>query len=449
MKKSIVSLTVVFIFSLFCLMSSLQIASAAPAPSGIDTIVAIVNEGAITSSQLNEQVRTATKQMQAAHAPLPPPDVLRRKVLDHLIDNELELQAGKKAGVEVDDASVDQAIGRIAEQNHISVGEMQKKLREEGMNYKQYRKEIHDALVINQVQQRGIAPHITVSEQEITDFLTIHGKELAAAQHSQAAVPGIYHVQVMIIPLPEEATSEQIATAKQAAQKVFAQLKGNTDFEHFVATKIGTDLNLQQQDLGWRKLSQLPDLYIKQVQNLQPGGLIGPIRAPNGFHIIKLADSRGGSAPTTTAHVMVETPVRHILIKSNPLQSDEQIKTRIARLRASILAGTPFEQVAAANSQDPGSVSKGGDIGWVTVGALDPAFETMMNQTKVGQISFPFKSQFGWHILQVLDRKSRHDPEGIRRDQAKQIIFQHKLAVELQRWLLLQRNTGYVKVLIQ
>ena len=148
----------------------------------------------------------------------------------------------------------------------------------------------------------------------------------------------------MIIPLPEEATSEQIATAKQAAQKVFAQLKGNTHFEHFVATKIGTDLNLQQQDLGWRKLSQLPDLYIKQVQNLQPGGLIGPIRAPNGFHIIKLADSQGGSAPTTTAHGMVETHVRHILIKSNPLQSDEQIKTRIARLRASILAGTPFDQ---------------------------------------------------------------------------------------------------------
>lgn len=343
---------------------------------------------------------------------------------------------------------VDQTIAHIAAQNHISVADMQKQIRAEGMNYKQYRNEIRDALMINQVQQHGIAPRIKISEQEITDFLILHGKEMTAAQHAQAAIPGVYHIQVLIIPLQEQATPEQIADAKQAAQKVRAQLNANTNLETFVATKLGVDLNLQQQDLGWRKLTELPELYVKSIQNLQPGAFSGPILTPNGLHILRLVESHGGGALSPTAQGMVETHVRHILIKSNPLLTDDQIKTRMARLRATILAGTPFEQVAAANSQDPGSATKGGDVGWVTVGALDPAFEGVMNQMKVGQISVPFKSQFGWHILQVLDRKTRQTPD-VKRDQAKQILLQHKIAVELKHWLQLQRNTGYIKVLIQ
>lgn len=451
MKYLIAPVRIIFVLSLFWLLQCCQIAMAESGPVGLDAIVAVINDGAITSSQLNDQLRLAIRQLEATHTPIPPRDVLRKKVLDHMIDNELQLQAAKKTGIEVDDAAVDKAIAHIAEQNHVSIGVLQKKLQEEGMNYKQYRKEIHNALVLNEIQQRGIAPRVFVSDQEVTDFLAIHGKELAAAQRQQAvATPGIYHVQIIIVPLPEAATKEQIATTKQEAQKVFAQLNANTNFEQFVTTKIGTDLNLQQQDLGWRKLEQLPDLYIKPVQNMQPGTLMAPIRAPNGFHIIKLAESRGGSVPTAIASPnMVETHVRHILIKSNPLQVDAQMKARLERLRASILAGTPFEQVAAANSQDPGSVGKGGDVGWVTAGALDPAFEAVMNHMKVGQVSMPFKSQFGWHILQVMDRKTRHDPEGLRRNQAKQIVFQQKMNAELQRWLQAQRNTGYVKVLIQ
>lgn len=449
MKKSIASLKIFFIFFLFWFIGGLQIVFAATPPVGLDSIAAIVNNGTITTSQLSEQVRLTIKQLQANHAPVPPIDVLRKKILTQLINDELQLQAAKKVGIEVDNATIDQAIANVAAQNGISVSELQKKLQEEGVNYKQYRKQAHDQLVISQVQQRGIAPHVKVSDQEVTDFLALHGKELTALQHPTPTGSEVYHLLVMVIPLPEEATQEQIATAQQAAQKVFSQLNSNTNFEQFVTTKLGTDLNLQQQDLGWRTLSQLPDLYMKPVQNLQPGTLAGPIRAPNGFHIIKLVESRGGTALAIRPQHLVETHVRHILLKSNPLLTDAQLKTQLQRLRASILAGTPFEQVATANSQDPGSAPKGGDIGWVTPGALDPAFEAVMNQMKPGQISVPFKSQFGWHILQVLDRKTQHDPEILRRDMAKQILFQRKVNTELQRWLQDQRNSGYVKVLIQ
>lgn len=445
MKKLITLLKIVPLFFLCWFISFPQIATAAP----LDSIAAIVNDGTITSSQLSEQVQLTIKQLQANHVPVPPIDVIRKKILEQLIDNELQLQAGKRVGVQVDEATINQTIAHIATQNGISVAELQKKLSEEGINYKKYRKQIHDQLVINQVQQRGIAPHIKVSDQEVADFLALHGKELAAVQHPPAPVAGIYHVQIMIVPLPDGATEEQISTTKQAAQKVFSQLKGDTDFEQFVTTKLGTELNLQQQDLGWRKLTDLPDLYVKSVQGLQPGALTGPIRAPNGFHIIKLVETRGGNAQVAGLKPLVETHVRHILIKSNPLLTDEQLKTQLERLRASILAGTPFEQVATANSQDPGSLTKGGDIGWVTPGALDPAFEAVMNQMKPGQISVPFKSQFGWHILQVLERKTRNDPALIRRDLAKQMIFQRKLNAELQHWLREQRNNGYVKIMIQ
>ncbi len=451
MKNFIHSLKILVVCSLVWCSCALQIANANPV--GLDGIAAVVNDGAITTSQLADKMNFTIKQMRASHTPIPPQNVLKQKLLKQMIDEELQLQAAKKVGIKVDETAVDQAISRVAAQNGVTVGELQKQLQAQGIPYKQYRKEINNALIISQVQQRGLGARVSISDQEVTDFLNLHGRELAAQQRAAKtpAQPGFYHVQVIIIPLQEAATPEQIATGKQAAQKVFAQINENTNLQQFVATKLGTDLNLQQQDLGWRKLTDFPDLYIKLIQTLKPGGVSKPVQAPNGFHILRLAESRGGNseASGSLTQAMVETHVRHILIKTNPLQPDDAVKIQLERLRANILAGTSFEEAATKNSQDPGSVAKGGDIGWVTPGALDPAFEAKMDQMKVGQISTPFKSQFGWHILQVLDRKTKHDPEEIRRSMAKQIIFQRKLNVELERWLQNQRDTGYVKELIQ
>jgi len=418
---------------------------------GLDSIVAVVNDKAITNSQLVAQIQMIKEQLLASHAPVPPPAVLRKKVLNDMIDTQLQMQIAKKAGVEVTDAMVNEAISHIAEQNGLTVAELPAKLKEQGMDYARYRKEIHDQILLSQIQQKAVTPDVKISDQEVADFVATHGKELSkpAATEGAPAPQAVYQIQAVIVPVPETATAAQVAAAKAVAQKALEQLKVGTTPQALVTSELGVKNNLQQSDLGWRNLSQLPDLYMSYVRDLQPGNIAGPIHAPNGFHLLKLVAVRGNNANASPALKYVETHVRHILIKTTPLETDTQVKVRLERLRANILGGEDFSKAAMENSQDQGSVGKGGDLGWVTPGVLVPAFETVMNQTKPGQISQPFKSQFGWHILQVLDRRSIKDNEALRRQRAKEIIFQRKYNEALQRWLHNMRNAEYVKIFEQ
>lgn len=412
---------------------------------GLDAIVATVNDGAITQSQLTAQTKLTIQQLEETHTPIPPLAELRRKVLKQLIDNQLQLQAAKKMGIVVDDAMVNQTIGQIAEQNSITVPQLQAKLREEHMNYDEYRKTIREQITLNQLQQHTVATRVTVSNQEITDFLNTHGKDLQALAAPHQNPNAIYHLVVVLAPVAEGATPEQVTKGKEAAQQALTRMSAGEDVQTLVISPLGISADLQQTDLGWRNLNQLPELYDSYLKNIKPGAVVGPIRTPNGFHVIKLVEARGIAVGPAILPGAVQTHVRHILLKTTPLENDAQVKTRLERLRASILAGTSFAEAASANSQDPGSVSKGGDLGWTMSGTLDPTFEATMSQMKIGQISVPFKSQFGWHILQVLERKAVPKSEGVQREQARQLIFQRKFKVELERWLQTLRKSGYVR----
>lgn len=406
----------------------------------LDKIVAIVNDNAITQSQLNQQITLYRQQLQFAHAPIPAPAILRKQALQNMIDTQLQIQLAKKENITVDDASVTQAITRIAQQNGLTLAQLQSKVAQQGMNYDKYKKEIKKQMIISDLQQREVAPQVVISEQAVTDFLQQHGKQLLAAQSAapatQSSQPALYHVIDIIVPIPDSPTPQQEADALQQAKGILTKLRS------------GATISVQSSDLGWRTFKDLPDIFEPVVKNMQPGTISEPIRAPNGYHMVQLAGVRGGvAASAPMAMPTYATHARHILIKTNPLMPDEEVKNRLERIRESILQGANFAQMAKENSQDPGSASKGGDLGWVNPGMLDPAFEKVMNSLKPGEISEPFKSSFGWHIVQVLERKSMAKDQSFLRNQARAILYQRKFGEALQTWLQQLRSQSYVKMM--
>ena len=433
------------VFRLFLIGLCFYAADVIAQPAGLDAIVAVVNDKAITNRQLQHELSFMTQQMQASHQPMPPHAVLQKKVLDHMVDTELQFQVAKKLGMDADKAMVDKAIAQVAEQNGLSAEQMKAEIVKEKINLDDYQKKIKEQLILSQVEQREVGPRVSVTDQEVADFINLHRKEL---MHPEAANPNTgYHLDAIIIPLHENPSAADLAHAKEVAAKVIAQLHAGADPQKIATSSLGTQENLQQNDLGWRRLAELPDLYISTVHNLGSGDVSGPIRAPNGFHILKVLGIQG-QAPAQKQHAMVETHVRHILIKTTPLQTDSQVKVLLNRLRANIVGGGSFEQSARISSQDPISAIKGGDLEWMSPGMLDPEFEKVMDQTKPGQVSQPFKTKFGWHILQVLERRPIKDSKLALQQRAKEAIFQRKFAEEVQNWVKHLRNSQYVKVFI-
>jgi len=403
----------------------------------LDNIVAVVNDSVITQSQLNQEIDFYRQQMQMAHAPTPAPAVLRKEVLNHMIDMQLQIDFAKKQGVKVDDAELNQAITRIAQQNGLTLAQMQDQLTKQGMDFNKYREEIRSQIIVSQLQQRAVGPQVKVSDQDVTDFLRQGGERLLTAKpDASAGGPTVYHLQDVLIPFPDNATPEQMNQTLQEAQDALNKLRS------------GQTINVQIGDLGWRPLNDVPDIFVATVKTLKPGQISEPVKADNGYHLIRLLEMRGGAAtmgPQATPYV---THVRHILIKTNPLTSDEAVKIRLFHMRDAIQNGLDtFEDMAKKNSQDPGSASKGGDLGWVNPGMLDPAFETAMNQLKINQISDPVKSAFGWHLIQVLERKDIASNKEFLQNQARQLLYQRKFNEAVQNWVQQLRSQSYVKIM--
>ena len=418
------------------LVSAIQITYAA----NLDHIVAIVNDSVITESQLKAQLQTTRAQLQAIHAPMPAPATLQKQVLQSLIDNELQLQLAKKMGMQVDDKTLTQAITDIATRNHLSLPELQEKLHEQGLSYDKYRNEIRQQILISQLQEKQLGPKISVTEQEVADMLSKMPKQSSQPLSDQAAT---YHIEDIYIPLADNTTPPQIAAAVQRAQTLLSQSQMGKSFAQ-LAKEAHADAPLQGGDLGWRKRDELPSIFVDAIKNAKPGQVIGPIKAPNGIHLIKLIAMRG--AAPLASNVVTSYRVRHILIKTNPLTNDAQAKTRLIELRADILRGGDFAKLAAQYSQDPGSAIKGGDIGWITDDMVDPRFAGVMDNLKPGQISEPFKSQFGWHIAQILERKVTNDAKAQRLNQARELVYQRKTHEALQSWLRQLRGQAYIKI---
>lgn len=407
-----------------------QVSAPSPDRQVLDFIVAVVDDDIIAASELRQAARSAVRQLQSQGTPLPPQDVLLRRVLDRLVQERLEIAAADRAGIQVDDQTVNAALADIARRNNVSLGTLRETLEAEGYNYQQFREDIRRDITTARLRQRMVDSNLSVTDQEVDNFL---------AQQSDLDRRE-YHLQHILVGLPEGASPESIAAARERAQTVLDRIRQGADFQQMAVSYSDGQQGLEGGDLGWRRATEIPAVFAESVSRLQPGQVSDLIRSPSGFHILKVVDERG-----TSQQMVEQTHARHILINTNELVTDEQARQQLVRLRERALAEGNFEELARANSDDTGSASEGGDLGWKSAADFVPEFAEVLGSLQPGEISEPFRSRFGWHIVQLLDRRSRDNTEGYLRDQAREAILKRKSDEEWELWLRRLRDEAYVE----
>jgi peptidyl-prolyl cis-trans isomerase SurA len=398
----------------------------------LDQIVAVVNDDVILKSELDAAVKEVSAQLREKDTPLPPLPVLEKQVLEKLILEHLQLQLAEANGIKIDDITLNSKLQEIARENGVSLTDFRAVLEREGFDYSHFRESIRNQLTIAKLRQQMVGNRITASDQEVDNLLA----SLEASQMGDTE----YHLAHILIATPDAASEEQIQAARQRAEKIVAKLRAGADFTQTAIAESDAPTALEGGDLGWRSAGQLPSLFVDPVKEMHPGDIHDPIRSPSGFHIIKLVEERGDER-----HIVNQTHVRHILLKTDAVHTNETVKVRMDQLETRLHNGEDFAMLAKSNSQDTLSAAKGGDLGWVNPGDLVPKFEEVMNNTPQGQISQPFETEFGWHILQVLGRREHDSTEEYKRSKARQLIRKRKGDEELFLWLRRLRDEAYVE----
>ncbi|GMQ96197.1 MAG: peptidylprolyl isomerase [Gammaproteobacteria bacterium] len=405
---------------------------AAPEIVEIDRIVAVVNNDVIVLSELQSRLRTVVEQLEKGGVPAPPKDVLEKQVLEQLILDRLQVQIAADTGIRIDDETLNRQIADIAGQNKLSLREFRDILERDGFDFAAFREDVRNELVKNRVQQRQVRDRVQVTARDIDNYL--------ATQEKQGGNNPEYRLGHILVAVPDGASPEELTEARDQAEDILARLKAGANFGRTAAAESDGQQALEGGDLGWRKGGELPTLFEDVVPKLEKGGLSDVIRGPSGFHVIKLLDTRGAERL-----VVKQTHARHILVKIDELVSNNDARTRLRMLRSRILNGADFNELARANSQDPGSAVKGGDLGWLSPGDTVPPFEKAMDALAIGEISAPFETQFGWHILQVLERRDRDSTEEVRQAKAAQALRNRKVDEELQTWFRRIRDEAYIE----
>ncbi len=410
-----------------------QTHTARPVVQEIDHIVAVANDDVITYTELEKRVRLIKQQLQQRQAKLPPEDVLRKQILEQLIVERLQLQLADRVGIRVDDETINKVINNIASENKFTLEQFRQVLAREGYDFADFRQNIKKDITISQLRKRRVENRVTVTEQEVDNYMISMANRRGGKDE--------FHLAHILIAVPEAASPDQIAAAKDKAETVLAQLRLGADFAETAIAVSNGQKALEGGDLGWRKAGQLPTLFSESVISMQPGQLSDLIRSPSGFHIIKLVDRRSKAQQ----HTIQQTLARHILKMPNEVISNAEAKQRIMRLYERIKGGADFGQLARATSDDTGSAVEGGSLGWVDPGRMVPEFEEQMNRLQPGEISEPFESQFGWHIVQVMARRQHDNTQQFERAQARQQIGRRKSEVAVENWLRELRSEAYVE----
>ncbi|MBB6521169.1 peptidylprolyl isomerase [Pseudoteredinibacter isoporae] len=399
----------------------------------LDKVVAIVDNDVVMASELQQQLALISKRLQAQNTELPPEGVLRDQVLEHLIRERLQLQMGQRAGVEISEQEISQAISRMAAGGGLSMEQFQQQLWSDGMSMAQFKERLRREMVINRVQKGSVNRRIHVSDQEIDNFLE--------SQEGKFWVSPDYQLGHILISLSAGADEETVDDAKAKASDLYEQLSNGANFRELAIANSNGQMALQGGDLGWRKTSQLPSLLAEAVPSMSKGDVSEPIRSDAGFHILKLYDQRGGEET-----IVEQSKVRHILVKPSTILSDKEAFEKISHIREELQGGADFAELAKNHSEDIGSMLSGGDLGWSTPGQFVPEFEATMKATDIGQISEPFRSQFGWHILKVDERRQQDFTDTVIRNQAANIIGKRRFEEELPNWLQEIRDEAYVEI---
>jgi peptidyl-prolyl cis-trans isomerase SurA len=399
----------------------------------LDRVVAIVNDGVVLNSDLDAEVAAVAERLHEQKLELPAQNVLRQQVLERLVLQEIQVQRANKAGVKVSDESVNKALEDIAKRNGMTLTQLPDALTKQGIDYPTYREEIRREIMLQMLRQRDVLQHISVTPREIDQFLEKQAKTPSAQNE--------YNVSHILIAVGQEATQAQLDAAAKRANDVYERAKGGEDFAKLAVAYSNSQTAFDGGALGWRKGSELPTFLTDVIAKLKPGEVSEPLRTPTGFHIIRLNEIRGGTA----AAVEDQVHLRHILMKTTELADDATIRQKLTALRERILKGEDFGALAKVLSEDPGSAVDGGDLGWSGPGSFVPEFESVVDSLKDNEISEPFKTQYGWHIVQLLGRRRFDNTDEIKRRQAMEAIRAGKADEETELWLRRMRDEAYVE----
>jgi peptidyl-prolyl cis-trans isomerase SurA len=398
----------------------------------LNHIVAVVNDEVITRQELTKRYLETEKALARQNTPLPPRNVIEKQLLERMITELALQQHARSTGVRVDPAQVERAIQRIAEQNKMDVPSLQAALEKQGQSLDSMRATIRNEILIARARERDVDNRVTVSDAEIEGYLQTRAQQGAETE---------YNFSHILIAVPENASPEQIQARRAKADDVRAQLEKGADFAQLSASSSDAPNALQGGAFGWRASGKMPALFVEALKPLQPGQISPVLKSSNGFHILKLNDKRGLDATLN----VTQTHARHILIKTNELTSETDAQNRLLQLKERIDNGAKFDELARLHSDD-GSASKGGDLGWVNPGDTVPEFEKAMNALAIGEISEPVRSPFGWHLIQVLERRDQDVTQERQKLQARQAIRERKAEEAFQDWVRQIRDSAYVEL---
>jgi peptidyl-prolyl cis-trans isomerase SurA len=399
----------------------------------LDRIAVVVNDGVVLQSQIDVQVAAVTRRLRDQGTPLPAPSVLRQQITERLVLQEIQLQRAQKLGLRVTDEALNNALRDVAQQNHIEFAQLPDALAGEGIVYAEYREQMRREMTLSLLRQRDVYSRIYVSPREIDQFLA----KAAADKTGDAS----YEVAHILLSLPEAASPGQLEQVEKHAEDVYQRALKGEDFGQLAVAYSQAQSALERGLIGWRKGSELPTFMAEVVTKMQPGEVSRPVRTPSGFHIIRLNRVKSDNQPL----IVEQVHARHILMKANELQDDETVRGRLQTIRDRIAGGAEdFGAIAKAVSEDPGSGSEGGDLGWTSPGTFVPEFEQMVAKLADNEISQPFRTQYGWHILQVLGHRTQDMSADERKRRAFEQIRASKFDEETELWLRRMRDEAFV-----
>ncbi|WP_067709077.1 peptidylprolyl isomerase SurA [Erwinia sp. ErVv1] len=416
--------------------AALSASTAFAAPQVVDKVAAVVNNGVVLESDVDGMMQSVKGQAQQAGQQLPDDKTLRHQIVERLVMDNILLQMGKQAGIQISDAQLDQAIGNIAAQNKMSLDQLRSRLAYDGMNYATYREQIRKEMTIAEVRNNEVRRRVTILPQEVDSL----AKQVATTNDAGTEL-NLSHI---LLPLPENPTQQQVDDQEKLAKQLVSESKNGGDFGKLAITYSADPQALKGGNMGWGRIQELPSLFAQALATAKKGDIIGPIRSGVGFHILKVNDVRGDKQNVS----VTEVHARHILLKPSPIMTDAQAREKLTQVAADIHSGkTTFADAAKQLSQDPGSANQGGDLGWSSPEMYDPAFRDALLKLKKGQMSAPVHSSFGWHLIQLLDTRQVDKTDAAQKERAYRLLFNRKFAEEAQTWMQEQRASAYVKIL--
>jgi peptidyl-prolyl cis-trans isomerase SurA len=429
-----------FLMKLICYFLGLTLLSAAILTraeegeiSKIDRIIAVVDQVVITENELLDRIQTVRSQLEKQGTSIPPRDVLQKQILERLINDRLLLQYAAQTGLKVDDTQLDKTIERIAEQNKLDVPAFRAALEEEGISYRKFREDIRNEILIARLREREVENRVNITEAEIDNYLT--------TQSSRTDIQDEFEISHILIRTPEDAAPEDLQKLREKAQEALAKLNAGEEFSQVSARYSDAPNALEGGKLGWKTATQIPDLFNEALKPMQPGQISAILRSPNGFHILKMDDRRGGTSPL----VVEQTKLRHILVKLSEIMSESDALQRMKMIKERLDNGENFADLARQYSEDT-SANGGGDLGWVNPGDTVPPFEEAMNQLAPNEISDPVRTPFGFHIIQVLERRKQDMTQEAARFKARQEIKSRKAEEAYIDWVRELRDRAYVEL---